>query len=273
LLGGWLVTAWPLLLNNLLLSLFFRLDIYIIQSARGEVELGLYGAAYKFINLTLIVPPYLTLALFPRLARQAERDPLALRATLRQASGYLLMLALPAAVATTALADSFIWLLAGSAFLPGAADALRLLIWFMPFSYVNGLIQYGLIALDRQRTLTLAFAVTVAFNLVANLALVPRLGYLAAGAITVASEVVLMIPLVLATRAALGPLGLASVAWRPLVATAAMAGVVLLAGGLGSWPAVLLGGLVYLIALLACGAWGAEERRLARALLGRTGSP
>jgi O-antigen/teichoic acid export membrane protein len=269
LLGGWLVAAWPLLLNNLLLSLFFRLDIFVIQSARGEVELGLYGAAYKFINLTLIVPPYLTLALFPRLARQAEHDPLALRATLRQASSSLLILGLPAAVATTALADSLIWLLAGPAFLPGAADALRWLIWFLPFSYVNGLVQYGLIALDRQRTLTLAFAVTALFNLAANLVLVPRLGYLAAAGVTVASEVVLMVPLLLATRAALGPLHLLGVAWRPLLAAAVMAAVVAAAGGLGWWAAVPLGGLAYLAVLWLCGAWGVEERRLARALLGR----
>jgi O-antigen/teichoic acid export membrane protein len=265
----WLAVAWPLLLNGLLVNLFFRVDTYVIQAARGDEALGLYDAAYKFVNLTLIVPPYLTLALFPQLARQAEREPAALRRTLRRAIGYLLLLALPAAVATTMLADWLIWLLAGPAFLPGAAAALRVLIWFLPFSYVNGLVQYGLIALDRQRAITAIFAGTVVFNLLANLALVPAVGLLGAAAVTVASEVVLLAPLLALTRRALGPLGLAGVIWRPLAAAAVMAAVIALTAGLGAWPATLLGGLAYLAALLALGAWGEEERRLARALLGR----
>ena len=265
----WLIVAWPLLLNGLLIGLFFRLDTYVIQAARGDAELGLYDAAYRFINVALLLPPYVTMALFPTFARQAERDPAALRRTLRQAIGYLLILALPAAVATTTLSDWLIWLLAGPAFLPGSSEALRVLIWFLPFSYVNGLVQYALIALDRQRVITGAFALTVAFNLGANLLLVPSFGLHGAAAVTVLSEIVLLAPLLSATRRALGPLGLAAVAWRPVAAAAVMAAVVILAGGLGPWPATLLGGAAYLATLLALGAWGAEERRLARALLGR----
>ncbi|MCC6626963.1 MAG: flippase [Chloroflexi bacterium] len=265
----WLLLAWPLLLNGLLVNLFFRLDTFIIQATRDDAELGLYDAAYKFINVTLIVPPYVTLALFPRLARQAEREPAALRRTLQQASGYLLMLALPAAVATTVLSGWLIWLMAGPSFLPGSAAALQVLIWFLPFSYVNGLLQYGLIALERQRAITAAFALTVSFNLVANLLIVPSYGYLGAAAVTVATEVVLLAPLLWLMRRAVGPLGLAGIAWRPVVATALMALVIAVAAGLGPWPAVLLGSLAYGLSLLALGAWGDDERRLARALLGR----
>jgi O-antigen/teichoic acid export membrane protein len=266
----WLALAWPLLLNNLLASLFFRLDTYVIQFSRGPVELGLYSAAYKFINFTLILPPYLTMALFPGLARQAERDPAALRRTLRLAIGYLVMLALPGALATTALAEPLIWVVGGDEFLPGSATALRLLIWFLPFSYVNGLLQYALIALNRQRTITLAFGLTVVFNLVANVALVPAVGYMAAALVTVASEVVLLVPLLVVARRALGALDLVAVLWRPIVAAGVMAVVLLLTASLGPWLATLLAGAAYLATLAALGAWGEEEQRLARALLGRT---
>jgi O-antigen/teichoic acid export membrane protein len=266
----WLVVAWPLLLNSLLINLFFRLDAYILQSSRGEGELGLYDAAYKFINFTLIVPPYLTLALFPSLARQAKHDPAALRRTLRLAIGYLVMLALPVAVATTALADWLIWLLAGPAFLPGSATALRVLIWFLPFSYVNGIVQYALIALDRQRAITSAFAAVVIFNLAANLMLVPTYGYVGAAAVTVASEIVLLGPLLYVTRLGLGRLALGAAVWRPLAAGAVMIATAVLAGGLGPWLAVIMGGAAYLATLVALGAWGADERRLVRALFSRT---
>jgi O-antigen/teichoic acid export membrane protein len=265
----WLVLAWPLLLNGLLISLFFRLDIFVLQAMQGDEALGLYDAAYKFINVTLIVPPYVTLALFPRLARQAITEPAALRRTLRQATGYLLLLALPAVIATVRLSEWLIWLLAGPAFLPGAAEALALLIWFLPFSYVNGLLQYGLIAVDRQRSLTGIFALVVAFNLFANLLLVPLYGFHGAAVVTVLSEIVLLGPLVWLTQRWIGPLGLSAVVWRPLLAAGVMAVVVMASAPLGAWPSVILGSLSYLATVLALGAWGEEERRLARALLGR----
>lgn len=268
---AWLLVAWPLLLNNLLASLFFRIDTYVLWFARSDAELGLYSAAYKFINFSLIVPPYLTMALFPRLARQAEHDPAALRRTLRLALGYLVTLALAGALATTALAEPLIWLVGGADYLPGAAEALRALIWFLPFSYVNGLLQYALIALNRQRAITAGFGLTLAFNLAANLLLVPRFGYLAAAAVTVASEVVLLIPLLAITRRTLGPLQLGSLLWRPVAAAAAMGLVLVLASGLGPWTATLLALTAYAVTLLALGAWGEEEQRLARALLGGTG--
>lgn len=269
LLRQWLALAWPLLLNNLLINLYFFLDTYVIQASRGEAALGLYKAAGKFINVTLIVPPYLTLALFPQFARQAEREPAALRQTLRRAIAYLVILALPIAIVTSVLADWLILILAGREFLPGAADALRIMIWFLPFSYANGLIQYGLIALNKQRTLTSAFIVTMLFNLVANLVLVPMYGILGAAAATVASELVLLGPLLRATEAALGELQLPRLLWRPIVATLVMALAVSLASALGEWLAVGLGLTAYLASLLALGVWGEAERRLVRSLLGR----
>ena len=268
----WLLAAWPLLLNNLLATLFFRLDIYVLQVARGVEELGFYTATYRFINFALIVPPYLTMALFPGLARQAHNDRPGLRRTVRLAVGYLVMLALPAAVATTALADHLIWLLAGPQFLPGSAQALRILIWFLPLSYVNGLLQYVAIALDRQRNLTAIFGLTVVFNLGANILLVPSYGYLAAAAVTVASEVVLAAPLLLLLRHEFSWLDLLATTWRPVIATGVMIAVTLLGWPLGAIGATLLGSLAFFATLVALGGWGEEERRIARALRGAGGA-
>jgi O-antigen/teichoic acid export membrane protein len=126
-----------------------------------------------------------------------------------------------------------------------------------------------LIALDQQRAITVAFVLAVVFNLVANLLVVPSYGYLGAAAITVATEVVVLAPLLWLLRRAVGPLGMAGVAWRPVVAATLMALTVAATAGLGAWPAVVIGGAAYAVALVALGAWGDDERRLARALLGR----
>ncbi len=180
--------AWPLLLNALLLNLFFRADVFIIQASQGDSALGSYDAAYKFINMLPLIPAYFTLAVFPLLSRYATSDSDRLLDSYRLAAKLLFIVAWPITLGTMILAPDLIRILAGEAYLPNSATALRILIWFLPISYVNGITQYVLIAVNRQRTITVAFASAVTFNVVANLVLVPSFGYFAAAATTIGTE-------------------------------------------------------------------------------------
>jgi O-antigen/teichoic acid export membrane protein len=267
--------AWPLLLNNLLAGLFFSFDAVILKSARGEAELGIYNAPYKLLNMLLLVPQYGTLALFPHFSRLAAEGSAAFAETYALAIKLLLALALPICVATTFVAPDLIWFLAGSQFLPDGGTALRLLIWFLPLSYVNGLTQYVLIAAGMQRAITPAFAITFAFNLGANLLFTPRYGLVAASIITVLSEVVLLLPFVWFLRRRLVSFPAPGVALRPIAAATAMGllgWLTLRALGdaaLAPWIAATLGGAAYCAVLVLIGGVGATERRLVLRLLGR----
>ena len=269
----WLLeVSWPLLLNSLLLNVFFRADEFVIQAARGDHALGVYDAAYKFINTLLLVPAYFTLAAFPILSRYAAGDHGRLVDSYRLAVKFMMIVAWPLTLVTMTIAPVLIDILGGRAYLPDSANALRILIWFLPMSYVNAITQYVLIAVDRQRAVTAAFTLGVVFNLGANLLLVPRYSFYAAAAITVATEVVLLIPLVRAVGNALGELHLIGAVARPAMAAAAM-GVVVMAGWrLGPLPAAALGVVAYVPALFGAGAVGRREARIALALLGRGGA-
>lgn len=262
----------PLLVNALLQSLFFTLDVFILQPLKGERAVGLYGVSIKLINTLLIISSTFTLVLFPQLARQAVRDRAGLSRTYHFAVRVLLILALPMAVGVTALAPEFVRIIGGTAYLPGAATALRLIVWLLPFSFVNGVTQYVLIALNQQRRMTWAFVATVIFNIVANLLFVPRYSYGASAVISVLSEIVLFLPFAVWTRRFLGPLPLARLAWQPLVAAALFALAAWGIGwraGLGAWVGATGGFGVYCIALLALGTLGPEERALIRRLTQR----
>jgi O-antigen/teichoic acid export membrane protein len=262
--------SWPLLVNALLVSLFFRVDIFIVQAERGDRALGIYDAAYKLINLLTIVPAYATLAIFPLLARRAD-EPDALRRAQRVSSYALVTLAWLIVCGVTSLASVAIHVLAGRAYLPEAALLLRILIWFAPLSFLNGVTQYALVAANRQRRIVPAFALAVAFNLAVNLAFVPRYGARAAAVTTVLTEVVILIALLALTRGqayapfdreALGRL------WRPTLAGVAGASVAL---ALRDAPllAVCASVGVFAALSLATGVVGAQERELLRRALPR----
>jgi O-antigen/teichoic acid export membrane protein len=259
-----------LLLNSLLLVVFFRFDTLILRGASDASAVGTYDAAYKWINMTTIVPAYFVAALFPVLAHYAATDRAALARAYRHALALLQMIAWPATVAVSVFAHELILLLGGQQYLPGAQFALMILIWFLPFSYANGVTQYVLIALRRQRSITVAFGIAAIFNLVANLLLIPVFGYIAAAALTVATELVIMIPFLQVLRAENARSPLLALAWRPAVAALIM-GAAMLAAYQAHWlAAAAVAPPVYVAALWLLGAFGAEERALARRVLGRS---
>ena len=141
----------------------------------------------------------------------------------RLALRVLLQVAFPLAAGIALLAEPIVAVVGGRDYLPDSAIALAILICYLPLSYANGLTQYMLIAAGRQRLLTGAFVAALIFNLAANLVLIPRFGYVGAAWVTVASEIVLLVPFRLAAMTVAPGVSLLREARAPLAATVLMA--------------------------------------------------
>jgi O-antigen/teichoic acid export membrane protein len=217
--GALLSAGWPLMLNALLVGLFFRADQFIIQASASSLEVARYEAAYRFLNFALLITPAVTLALFPRMSRHAANDRPRLLYEYTFALKALTIIAVPLVSLTVWFAPLLIAIVTGGkgGYLPESAAALQILIFFLPLSFINGITQYVLIALDRQRLITGAFAATVIFNFASNLLLVPLLGINGAAIATILSEVVLLVPFIYWTQRELGQINLAGVMLKPLI--------------------------------------------------------
>jgi O-antigen/teichoic acid export membrane protein len=260
--GHMMGESFPLMINHLLATLFFRIDVLILQPTWGARAVGFYGAAYKYVDGINIIPSYFTLAIFPLMSRYAQtaRDSLA-RAYILSLR-LLLMLALPVAVGTPFIARELILILGGIQYLPDSMIALQLLIWFLPFSFVNQITHYVLIAIDQQRFLTKAFIIGVVFNVTVNLILIPRYGYRAAAITTIFSEWALLIPFYYAVRKHLCHVPWISVTWRPALASAAMGAVLWLARDAHALIQVGVAGVVYCIVLALIGGFSQPDMAL-----------
>jgi O-antigen/teichoic acid export membrane protein len=259
--------SFPLMLNHLLATLFFKVDVPMLEAIRnqqaagqGNREVGWYRTAYQFVDAYNIIPSFFTFALFPVMSRQAKEDPAALRRSYALAVKLLVAVALPLAALTAFLAPVMVGLLGGEEFLPFGAIALSIMVWSIPFGWINSVTNYLLIALDQQRSLTRAFALALAFNIVANLVFIPRYGYQAAAATTIASEIFEGLCFYWYLRRSLGPVPWMGMLWRLGVSAAAMVGVML-----GLWSASPLlaaaGGLgVYVLGVAALRAFTLEEQ-------------
>ena len=262
--------SYPLMLNHFLATIFFKIDIILIEAIHTATMVGQYSVAYKWVEALNIIPSFFTQALLPVLSRQAHDDRPAFLRNYRLGIKLLFILALPTAVAFTALAYTLTDLLGGAQFLPDGAIALQLMIWSIPIGWLNSLTQYALIALDMQRRITWAFAAGVGFNILTNLLFIPQYGYRAAALTTIASEAVLFVAFAWLLQRALGGGDWLALLWKPALAGAVM----LLVVGAG-WEAASFGALAAAAAAY-CGAlyWlhpfsGEEQARLLPLLPGR----
>jgi O-antigen/teichoic acid export membrane protein len=262
------IASFPLMLNHLMATLFFRVDILLLEGLpnrrgiNGDVLVGWYSWAYKGIDALNVIPAFFTFAIFPVMSRQAQEDRAALSATYNLAVKLMVVLALPAAMTMTLLARPFIGVLGGSAFLPDSAIALQIMVWSIPIGWINSVTNYVLIAIDQQRFLTRAFIIGLAFNFVANWRFIPLYDYRAAAVITIFSELVLLLAFYVGIHRHLAPVHWWALLWRPGLAGATMAAV-----GLALWPvntllALLASLAVYVLGILFLRAFTANEMAL-----------
>jgi O-antigen/teichoic acid export membrane protein len=264
--------SYPLMLNHFLATIFFKIDVILIEAIHTATMVGQYSVAYKWVEALNIIPSFFTQALLPVMSRQAHDDRPAFTRTYQMALKLLVALALPVAIVMTFLAVTLVNLLGGAEYLPDGAIALQLMIWSIPIGWMNSLTQYALIALDMQQRITRAFIAGVGFNIVTNLIFIPTYGYQAAAITTILSEAVLFIGFVYLLRQGGVVLNWLAVLGRPLLAGGAMLAVLLLGWSWSPLATLLAAGVTYVGVLAVLRPFTAEEwARLGRGKVRNTG--
>ena len=108
----------PLMINHLLATIFFRIDVFILKPFWGDRSVGYYNAAYKYVDGINVIPQYFTLAIFPLMSRYAGSSRESLVRAYLLSLRLLQMLALPIAVGTPFIAHDLILILGGISLSP-----------------------------------------------------------------------------------------------------------------------------------------------------------
>lgn len=178
--GSAVFNMYPLVIN-----LYDRVDILLLSKLAGDYATGVYGAAYRPLNVLQLLPYGVLYSLLPALAR--EERPAEERDRLGKAMGLLLCAALLIVLATTAFADALVPLLFGSRY-RAAAGALKILVWAVILRYLNYALNTRLLVAGRERLLLATALVCLAVNVAGNVLLIPRFSWRAAAAVTIATE-------------------------------------------------------------------------------------
>lgn len=224
--------AVPLGLLMVGFALYYRVDMVMLQWLRGTKEVGLYAAAYRFLDGVLLLAASLGGPFFPRLSSLVGRDPGQARALLEASWRPLLALGLPLSLGTFLLADELTLVLFGWEF-GEAAGLLRVLIWgALPIFWVT-VANHGLIAADWVWSLAVVYGSSALLNIAANLVLIPSLGGLGASLATVLCEWMNLVLVVRLIRRRFGLCVSVEGLWRYVLAAAGMASALWIMRGAG----------------------------------------
>jgi O-antigen/teichoic acid export membrane protein len=241
-------------------SIYNRIDTLILPHLRSFTENGYYAAAYKFWDILAFVPAVVSASLLPFFAESLIRNQVNdARRGLESYTKYMIALALPFTVGAFLLSHKLIAFY-GIDFAP-AAQALGLLVAAVSvlciYSPVNAMI-------ITQRT-SAAVKITgfnLLFNLILNIILIRKFGFVAAAAVTLASECVQWIGYTYVVNRHIVKFKFWGNFLKPTIAVIAMGIVVKLLIHQNIFLIVAIGGLVYFAVLFFLKFFQNEDRKL-----------
>ncbi|MHB0858714.1 MAG: oligosaccharide flippase family protein [Anaerolineae bacterium] len=273
--------AWPLAIGNMAMWGLRLSDRYIITLFRSEAEVGLYSASFNISNKSIdMLVALFVLSIGPMVMTTWEKH--GRRATeggIAMISRLYLIICLPAAAGMSILAYPLVALLTGEAFHEGYRIA-----GFVAFaSFAWGLSQIaslGTMIHKDTRRIAINQGIAASATIALNLLLVPWFGFIAAGAVSLVGNVLLLVLQAVASRQYLVWRVPVRTVWNTSIATAGM-GIVAysiyrIAGPIGSGVhllhlilAIVAAVPVYGILLWLLGEANPSERAALRSLLYR----
>lgn len=178
----------------LIFSIYNRVDIIILQALKGSEPVGIYGLAYKVHDNLVLGAAYLANALFPILSRYADERRLGNRLALiyKKSFDVLFLAGIILVFLVFIFAPLIVAIVGGPQFFQSVL-VLRILAFATFVAYFNHLTGYSLIALGKQKVSLIVAIIALVWNVSLNLIFIPRYSYLAAAAITIATEGLVLI--------------------------------------------------------------------------------
>jgi len=201
--------------------------VVLVKAFRSPEELGYFSIAFGIVNVLLVVPMSLTMALFPTLAAGLVEGPTTRRRLADLVARLTLVTALPLAVALLLFGDAVLALWMGARYLP-ASQTLSLLAIALPLSALSFMFRLFLFAANRFKLETILDVAALAVLAVCGVPLAQARGITAVAWLLVALEAVLVLAKLLATRDWLGRPPIARTTLHCLLAVAIPTAIVVL---------------------------------------------
>lgn len=186
---------------------YYKIDSLMLSLMKGMVDVGIYGTAYKLLEVLQIIPSMFLGAAFPIVTKYVATNDKRLPTAFQKQFDFLLLLAFPIVFAVFVLAVPIINFIGGSKGLEfttastisiwgqniTSVTCLRILIFSVGVNFITNLYNYFIVSLGKQKWMVLPTIGFAILNVMLNLVLIPKYSYLGAAFATLTTELVVAI--------------------------------------------------------------------------------
>lgn len=179
-----IIQGWPLLITNISVLVFMRMDQIMLFYIKGESYVGIYSSTIWLMEKLLFFIPIILIPFFPYLAKQYNKDKNQYFYAVNLGFKTMSLFVVPIVIYTMFFGDQIMTFIFGSAYTE-SGSVLRILIISLIFIYWGALNQ-KILVMTGYLKLDLFFAATSAvLNVILNLILIPDYGVIGAAISTV----------------------------------------------------------------------------------------
>ena len=156
----------------------------------GELSATFYGLAYRIFEFGIILPAFFVNSVYPLFVRDKDKDLNLMKENLIKYSKILVVISIFATLFVFIFSSQIVNLFGD--YQP-ATGALKILSLSYPFFYITPLLMWAVVVLNKEKLLPFVYGFAALFNLAANLYFVPRFGFSAAAVITLLTEFIILV--------------------------------------------------------------------------------
>ncbi|HJN85039.1 MAG TPA: flippase [Patescibacteria group bacterium] len=183
--------SWPIAISIFFNLLYLKGDIIFLSFYRDTAEIGLYGAAYKVLDVVSVIPTMFMGLILPLLVREwSNRSAKKVHELLQHALDFFGLMAFPMLGGALILATPIMTLVAGAEF-EGSGQYLQVLMIANTVVFFGVLFGHAIVGINKQKFILPAYIVTAIVTTVLYLITIPKFGALGAAWSTVAAEILI----------------------------------------------------------------------------------
>lgn len=243
------IKSWPLAVAVMFNVVYLKGDVLILSVVRSQVDVGVYTAAYRVVDILAQLAMMIMGIMLPLMAYAWSRENMAeFRTRYQQSFDLMMLLGLPVSVGVLLTAPR-ISPLFGEELIP-AAVPLAILAIAVFGVYLGAVFGHAVVAVGKQKQAMWVYLSNAILTLAGYLIFIPRFGMLGAAWMTVFSEIYAGVLLLLMVRHYAGVPLTMSTCTKIILSTILMTIPVVLLPTLNIFAMVAIAGVVYVAALV-----------------------
>jgi O-antigen/teichoic acid export membrane protein len=180
--------SWPIALSIIFNLLYLKGDILFLAYFREQSEVGLYGAAYKIIDVLTVLPVMFMGLILPSLVSMwSSGNAQAFRARVAKTFDLFVLIVVPLVIGAQLVSTELVELIAGESF-TDAGPVLALLIVALIGVFLGALYGHLVVALNKQRIMIWGYVFVAIVSIAGYLLYIPNYGMWGAIWVTLVSE-------------------------------------------------------------------------------------